>query len=228
MAKVLKNQELKSKLGLEEKINIEDTSTKIVMPPSGKKSFIDKDMFNASEAAKEILAHAQGDASQIRSEAKQILAEVENEMEVKRQEGYAKGYQEGLAQVSQFIIQVKKLREKLFTDNEKEMVKLVFTIAEKVIGDQIQKNDKAILGVIKQAIIHALGRKIIIHLNPQDYERARENETELFARLESDKTVALRSSENVSTGGCIVESEVGTLDAQLETQLSAIKQALGI
>ena len=32
----------------------------------------------------------------------------------------------------------------------------------------------------------------------------------------------------MSKGGCIVETEVGTIDARLETQLKAIKKALQI
>jgi flagellar biosynthesis/type III secretory pathway protein FliH len=37
-----------------------------------------------------------------------------------------------------------------------------------------------------------------------------------------------REDESIIPGGCIVETEVGTIDAQIDTQLKAIKKALNI
>ena len=227
MAKVLKNQDLKKKLKLEEKVNLEETSSNIVLP-QGKSSVIDKDVFEAGGRARTIISEAQVEATQIKAMAKDILGQVEGERQTKKQEGYEVGYQEGLAKTTQLMVEAKKLREKLFTDNEKEMIRLVFAIAERVIGDQLKTNNEAVLGVIKQAIKEAMGQKIVIHLNPIDYETAKAKEAQLFKQVESDQSIAFRVNESVAQGGCLVESEIGTLDAQLETQLTAIKQALGI
>lgn len=227
MAKVLKNQDFKKKLKLEEKVNLEETSPSIVLQ-QGKGSVIDKDVFEAGGKAKVIIEGAQGEALQIKAMAKEILGQVEKERQAKKEEGYERGYQEGLANTTQLILEAKKLREKLFTDNEKEMIRLVFAIAERVIGDQLKTNDEAVLGVIKQAISQAMGQKIVIHLNPIDYEKAKAKEAELLKKIESDQSIAFRVNEVVAQGGCLVESEIGTLDAQLDTQLMAIKQALGI
>src|SRR3990167_6852886 len=135
MAKVLKNQDLKKKLKLEEKVNLEETSSNIVLP-QGKSSVIDKDVFEAGGRARTIISEAQVEATQIKAMAKDILGQVEGERQTKKQEGYEVGYQEGLAKTTQLMVEAKKLREKLFTDNEKEMIRLVFAIAERVIGDQ--------------------------------------------------------------------------------------------
>ncbi|MBI2337210.1 MAG: hypothetical protein HYU97_10680 [Deltaproteobacteria bacterium] len=227
MAKVLKNQDLKKKLKLEERVNLEETSSNIVLP-QGKSSVIDRDVFEAGARAKAIILEAQAEANQIKAMAKEILNQVEGELQSKKQEGHEVGYQEGLANTTQLMVEAKKLREKLFTDNEKEMIRLVFAIAERVIGDQLKTNNEAVLGVIKQAIKEAMGQKIVIHLNPVDYEKAKAKEAQLFTQVESDQSIAFRVNESVAQGGCLVESEIGTLDAQLETQLTAIKQALGI
>ena len=46
--------------------------------------------------------------------------------------------------------------------------------------------------------------------------------------LDHSSSIQIRSDEKVKPKGCIVESEVGTIDAQLENQLKAIRKALGL
>ncbi len=63
---------------------------------------------------------------------------------------------------------------------------------------------------------------------PKDYENIKKNQAELLQKVEAGKTLLLREDEGVKPGGCLVETEIGTIDAQLDTQLSAIKKALGL
>jgi flagellar biosynthesis/type III secretory pathway protein FliH len=108
------------------------------------------------------------------------------------------------------------------------VVKLVFAIAEKVIGQQMKENDQAILGVVSQALDSAIGNKILVRVHPSDYEKLKAQEAQLLSQVEATKTISFKEDDSVKVGGCIVESEIGTVDAQLDTQLSAIKKALGL
>jgi flagellar assembly protein FliH len=108
------------------------------------------------------------------------------------------------------------------------MIKLIFAIAEKIIGREFSESDKAIMNVIRLAVSDAVGEKITIRLNPKDHENIKKNEKELYEQIESGKTLIFREDETIKPGGCTVETEIGTIDAQLETQLNAIKKALGL
>lgn len=226
MTKILKNKELKETRSLQQRLDSAALSTQVLLGQSA--GIVDKDVFKASQQATQIIENAHKEAEKIRSEAKAILEQVEEEVESKRLEGLAQGKEEGLAQATEHLIEIKKLREQLFSDNEREFIKLIFTIAEKVIRDEVSKNENAILEIIKQAIDAAMGQKVLIHINPEDYERVKAHESELIAKVQGEKTLILKSNEDVKLGGCIVESEIGTLDAQLDTQLTAIKHALGL
>jgi flagellar biosynthesis/type III secretory pathway protein FliH len=74
----------------------------------------------------------------------------------------------------------------------------------------------------------AVGEKITVRLNPKDYEKIKKNEAEFLKSLENVKSLSFREDEAVAKGGCLVQTEIGTIDAQLDTQLSAIKKALGL
>ncbi|MDL1871317.1 hypothetical protein FBR05_03835 [Deltaproteobacteria bacterium PRO3] len=226
MAKILKGDEFKKRLNLQDRIESDLPSSFGGATEVG--GVIDREVLDASGRARQIIEEAKGDAARIKAEAKEVLAQVQAEMERSKKEGYDLGYQEGLQQGLEMLQRVKELRQKLFDDNEREMVKLVFEIAEKIIGREFRENDKAIMNVIRLAISDAVGDKIVVHLNPQDFEKIKKNEAELYQKIESGKTLVFREDETVKVGGCVVETDIGTIDAQLDTQLNAIKKALGL
>jgi len=226
MAKIFKGDEFKKKLNLQERLDSEVSTAFSAGSDLG--GVVDRQLLDAGSQAREIIQEAKEDAQRIKDEAREILAQVGDEMERSKKQGHEQGYQEGLEQAMELLVRVKELREKLFSDNEREMVKLVFEIAEKIIGREFRENDKAIMNVIRLAISDAVGDKIYIRVNPQDNEKIRKSESDLFSKAEAGKTIIFREDEAVKPGGCIVETEIGTIDAQLETQLSAIKKALGL
>ncbi|HKX11963.1 MAG TPA: FliH/SctL family protein [bacterium] len=226
MAKILKGEDFKKRLNLQDRIDSDLSSTFSGGHEIG--GVIDREILDASDQAKIIISEAKAAADRIKGEAKEVLGQVQAEMEKSRQQGFEQGKQEGLQNGLEMLQRVKELRQKLFDDNEREMVKLVFEIAEKIIGREFKENDKAIMNVIRLAISDAIGEKIIVHINPQDYENVKKNEEELLQKVEKGKTLVFREDDTVKVGGCVVETDIGTIDAQLDTQLNAIKKALAL
>jgi flagellar assembly protein FliH len=226
MAKILKGDEFKKRLNLQDRIESDLSSSFGGATEVG--GVIDREILDASSRGQQIINEAKVDAARIKAEARDLLSQVKEEMEKSKKEGFERGQQEGLQQGLELLQRVKDLRQKLFEDNEREMVKLVFEIAEKIIGREFRENDKAIMNVIRLAISDAVGEKIIVHLNPQDSEKIKKNEEELHQKIESGKTLVFREDDTVKVGGCVVETDIGTIDAQLDTQLNAIKKALGL
>jgi len=154
MAKILKGDEFKKRLNLQDRIESDLPSSFGGATEVG--GVIDREVLDASGRARQIIEEAKGDAARIKAEAKEVLAQVQAEMERSKKEGYDLGYQEGLQQGLEMLQRVKELRQKLFDDNEREMVKLVFEIAEKIIGREFRENDNAIMNVIRLAISDAV------------------------------------------------------------------------
>ncbi len=227
MAKILKGEDFKKRLNLQDRIDSDLSSTFSGGGPEIG-GVIDREILDASDQAKIIISEAKAAADRIKGEAKEVLGQVQEEMERARLQGFEQGKQEGLQNGLEMLQRVKELRQKLFDDNEREMVKLVFEIAEKIIGREFRENDKAIMNVIRLAVSDAVGDKIIVHVNPQDYEKVKKNEEELLQKVESGKTLVFREDDTVKIGGCVVETDIGTIDAQLDTQLNAIKKALAL
>lgn len=226
MAKILKGEDYKKKVDLKTKVDLDNRVDLFDMAePSG---VVSKEAFDAQGKARAIIDEARDEALQIRKEAKEVLDQVKDEMEKARKMGEEAGFQDGQAKALEALNKIHLLREKMFQNVEPQLVKLAFSIAEKIIGQQIQENDAAIVEIIRQALDSAIGNKILVRVNPADIEKVKAHQPALVGHVEATKTISFKEDEMVKQGGCVVESEIGTIDAQLETQLVAIKKALGL
>ena len=106
------------------------------------------------------------------------------------------------------------------------MIRLVTTIAEKVIGQIVEENPKLIRSVVKKALERSLGDRIVVRVNPEDYKVVTAQDSEFRDVIDRTKRITFRQDDTIAKGGCVVETEVGTIDAQIETQLKAIRKAL--
>jgi flagellar assembly protein FliH len=195
-----------------------------VMPESG--GVLHKRVLDAREQAEKIIADAESDASRVRKEAEGILERAKSEREESIKKGFAEGESKGLAQVTEKLMHVEQLRETFYDQAEPEIIKLVLSIAEKVIGKLAEEHANVIRNVVHQALERAIGDRITVRLNPEDYKTIMESEHEFKDILDRTRRLMFREDEEISKGGCVVETEVGTIDARLETQLEAIRKAL--
>ncbi len=187
---------------------------------------VNRKILDAGAQADEILAEARAQAELIRNEAQQMLSEVEEIRERARVEGYAEGKTEGEASVTTMMMELASLREQFYDTAEPEVIKLVGQIAEKVMGKLAKEHGQLIKAVVRQAIEAAIGDRIVVRVNPEDFVLLQADDTELRELLDRTKRLHFKEDDSISQGGCIVETEVGTIDAQLETQLRAIRKAL--
>lgn len=191
-------------------------------------SVVRKSELQAKDKAKEIIEEALGEAQKIKEEANQILAQIEREREKARQEGYEEGKREGLEEFTQEILKAKALEEKIYAAAEPEIIQLVFAMVEKVVGTLVEQHKEVVRSIVLQALERSLGDRIVIRLHPEDFRRLRDEEKVFKEHIDKTKHLYLKEDDTIQKGGCIVETEIGTIDAQLDTQLKAIRKAFGI
>jgi flagellar biosynthesis/type III secretory pathway protein FliH len=180
----------------------------------------------AYEEAKEIVARARQESARLRKEAQATRDQAVVEKEAERERGYNQGLQQGLEQLSEKIMEAELSKEKALNDAEPQIIRMVMDIAEKVIGREVAEG--AVVDVVKKAITQAVGRKIVVRIHPMDMPILKDREKDLATVLDQTQSVAIKEDEQIPPGGCVVETEMGAVDARLETQLAAIKKALGL
>ncbi|MBI4365571.1 MAG: hypothetical protein HY543_02010 [Deltaproteobacteria bacterium] len=187
---------------------------------------MNKKVLEAGKEADVILAEARARAEEMRAEAERLFQEVDRVRETARAEGFRQGHDEGVTRAVEYAVKLQEWKAAFYAQAEPEMIRLVMHIAEKVIGKLVHDQAEAIRAIIRQAIEASLGDRIVVRINPEDYRRLTDETHAPWDLHDRTKRLTFKEDAAIPKGGCIVETEVGTIDAQLETQLKAIRKAL--
>lgn len=188
--------------------------------PGPKKRIIEREVVGATKEAAEIRRRAE-------DEARRIIEEAHEQAYETRQHGFEEGKQEALAQYTQQISQALLQVQKMADDMEPEYVALITDCVQHVLNIELRTNPEAIIGVVRKALEDARQqREIIVRVHPADAEALEKNKNRLLEILARANNVEVRADASVSRGGCVVVTELGSIDASLERQLEALGQAI--
>lgn len=203
-------------------------ANKLIPPMVSASGLIRKEELSAKTKGEHLIDQAQEDAGRIRSEALALQARVSAEMTEAKKKGFEEGKEEGMAQFLAELKKVRALKEKIIAESEADLLQLVLSVSQKVLGEMVLKHKEAIHAILKQALERSLGDKITVRIHPKDLKKLQGDDLEFRDILDRTRHIFFKEDDSMELGGCIVETEVGTIDAQLETQLKAIKKALGM
>jgi flagellar assembly protein FliH len=175
------------------------------------------------------------EAEKMIKEAELKVSEIEHEAYKKGYEaGREEGYKEGQAEVMRLIDRLGTvvstavdIRDDIIRSSEKLMTEMILMIARKVIKDEIVERREVVINNIKEAIKRVKDRdRIDIRVNFADLDMTTAHKDELIKMMESLKKVNIYEDSRVERGGCIIETDVGAIDARISTQLDAIEEAI--
>lgn len=227
MDKVIKKESFEKKLSLEERLQTlaEDVDSPVASPAT---KILSKGDHRVQEEGQKIIAEARRRALLVHEEAKRLLDAVQEKVEEERKAGYEMGYQEGLAEVTERLTAVSKLEDAFLKDVEPKMIRLAYDIAEKVLNRELREERAAIVERVKGALRELSGSHLVIRVNAEDLETVKAHQSELGSVVDALSTIIMKEDASVAKGDCVIESEIGVIEARLDSQLAAIKKALGI
>lgn len=208
----------------------------------------------ARTQAEELLAKAREEAdalvAQARAESETLRNQAREEGRAQgHREGYEAGYAEGLAAgraelleqlhtVYQLADEAVNAKAAVIASAETEILELVIEVARKVIGEVVELNPNVVTNIVANAIKHAnTGEVLTIRVNPRDVELLREYWAEAVGDNPGDPWTGsgqgagqrrrweIVADRRVKPGGCVIDTQSGTVDARIDTQLVQIKYA---
>jgi len=110
---------------------------------------------------------------------------------------------------------------------EEQLVSLATQMAEKILNAELNVKPEMLVGIVKNALRSVTeAKQVTLRVHPQDLELLRAKTEEIAAGLSSAAVLDLRPDDSLRRGDCLVDSDIGSLDAKLETQLTSLKQQL--
>lgn len=188
----------------------------------------------AKNSAREILEGAFRTASSLLDQGRR---EREAIAEAARGEGHEAGRQEGIARVDAemnellgllhgIIDAVREDRDRFLRSAEPELVRLALGASERIVHHEISQNDQFVVETVRSALTRAVARNdITIRVNPEDMAVMREYRERLVAAGDFEH-LRLIEDQRIDRGGAVLESDSGTVDAKIATQLREVRSAL--
>jgi len=187
-----------------------------------------------------------------RAEAAELIEDAQIQAEALREAAWQEGHHEGKvaarraaeaevhaeweerkaalrAEMELIGTQIAEARERLWQRQESEMVALSLAIARKVVKTEVQQNPDVIRQVIANAIRRVTDKESLrIRVSIADSFAVKEMREDLLEVIDGLRHLEIIDDRRVTDGGCVIETNAGTIDAIMETQLGEVASALGV
>ncbi|HZY20513.1 MAG TPA: HrpE/YscL family type III secretion apparatus protein [Ramlibacter sp.] len=161
------------------------------------------------------LANAQADA--IRQQAQEAY-------EAERRRGYEEGKEEArLEQAEQMIENVSRTID-YFGKVEGRMVDLVMQAVQKIVSD-FDDEERVLITVRNVLSVVRNQKQMTLRLPPQQVETVKARVNELLADYPGVGYLDIVADSRLKADACILESEIGLVEASMEGQLAALRSA---
>lgn len=159
-------------------------------------------------------------------EAFDLKERTKNECEELKEEAKKEGFSESLEKLNIHILRLDDSINKLELEYKDKVLSIALKAAKKIVGEELKLNNEAIVQIVKNALKPVREhQRVKIFVNKSDFEILKIEKQVLLDSLLQVKSFSIEPRDDIEKGGCIIETEAGIINAQLETQFRAIQSA---
>lgn len=170
------------------------------------------------------LVQSQALLDEARAQADAIVASAQEAFEAERRRGYEDGKQEALLDRAEKMIETVSRTVDYFANVENEMIDLVMGAVRKIV-DGFDDREKVKIVVRNALAVVRNQKQMTLRLHPEDVEVVRVGINDILAAYPGVGYLDLMPDARLARGACILESEIGMVEASLEGQIAALRNA---
>lgn len=180
------------------------------------------------QEAATILAQAQAQAEQIRRTAMEDGKRAALEAtEATLRARIEQQLQSVVSTLKNAIQEILTARERWQRDWEQNALKLASAIAARICRREVEKVPLITVDLVREALQLAAGnQRVTLRVNPNDFQALKPHIEQMVSQLASVSDTRVIADPNISTGGCRVDTDFGSIDQQFEAQLARILEEL--
>jgi type III secretion protein L len=171
-------------------------------------------------AAEKLLGIAQEEERRIAASANEIYRR-------RHEKGYQDGLMAGKMEYSAKILETVMSSVEYLESLETSIVRIVSEVTRKLIGEM--DHDEVIVRLVRQALNSARSeRRVLIRVSARDEAAVRRDLAVLLQQRDGGAAgfLDVLPDPELPPGSCILESELGVIEASLETQLKNMEKTL--
>jgi flagellar assembly protein FliH len=161
-----------------------------------------------------------------------------------RKQGYETGFEDGfnkgkeaakieinpaLETTRHLVEELSEFRKEMYDKVEREMIKMIIALTKKVIHFEFSTHEDAVQDMIRLAVQSVLDKEsMVIKIHPTDKEYAESFLPELHHMYSEIKNITFVAHSGIKRGGCVIETNFGVIDAQIEKLEEQIDRILNL
>lgn len=210
----------------------EDTAFEEVKRQTDQAAIIKTD---AENEAASIIQKAKDEAAQIIADARGEQDKLKNDAQKEGfDKGHEEGYQNGVDEVNRLIERMHKIlesvmqrRDEILQETESQIVELVILMARKVIKI-LSENQKNVIMANTLAALKKVRTRgaVTLRVNLEDVKLSTAHVKEFIQHVENVQGITVLEDSLVEKGGCIVETDFGSIDARISSQLTELENKI--
>lgn len=170
-----------------------------------------------------VLLEAEDVLAAARRQAERIHADALTDAETRRREGYEAGLLEGKLEASAQMFESVTASLEQLEKTEHSLVDVVMQSIRAILGS-FDKEELA-----KQTVGHALRivrdeKKVVLRVCPEDVDMVQSCLAGIVARYPGMGRIDVAADPALTSGGCVMDTEIGVIDATIDRQLAIIEE----
>jgi flagellar biosynthesis/type III secretory pathway protein FliH len=126
------------------------------------------------------------------------------------------------------INSLKQMLPQIAREMESALIELALESAKKIVSG-VKIDARVVETVVREALTQVQDTSdVSIRLHPEDLALLRKHKSQLLEGLPETGPLRFAASDDVSRGGCIVQTRFGLIDAQRETKLELLRKAVNV
>ena len=110
---------------------------------------------------------------------------------------------------------------------ESEIVSLVLECSKKIVGKELKTSKATVVKVVKEALKPVSDHEsITIFVSKEDFPTVEKQKASLKKQLEYTTSFSIQPRTDIDPGGCVIETEAGIINAQLDVLWKSLEIAL--
>lgn len=194
--------------------------------------------------AERVLMEAMTRSAETQAQAERARAQTLLELEAERerilgelreqayQEGYNEGKLAGEQEAARFVTDALSMFNQIAVAlpdavkrNEEKLVTLALEIAAKVIQEEIALQPEVVQRTVETALRRVSDlEQVIVKVNPLDLDLILPKQDTFKMLMPDVQNFAIEGSHTIQRGGCLIETNSGSINATLDAQLSIVEE----
>lgn len=189
----------------------------------------------ANYEREKIIEDAQREAEAIILQSEKRREEIFNKsraegLRIGQDEGFEVGEEEAtrlIHQMKEIISNAEHKRENIVKEAEEDIIELAILVAKKIVKDDLKIDKEVVVRNVKESLKKVSERdEITIKVNLVDLKLTEAHREEFLKDVSGVKKIHIKDDPTIEPGGCKIETDFGSVDAGISTQIEEIKKSL--